>query len=756
MIGSTAELTRSSLVGAFVLCANAAAQAQTVPEQSSIRAVAVTQPPNIDGRLTEDVWRTAPAITRLTQREPREGAPAIESSEIRFAYDEEALYVGARMYSDNPSDIRALVTRRDQEGSSEFIAVSLDTYHDRRTAYSFAVTAAGVRIDVFHPNDNDDSDEGFDPVWEARSYVDSLGWTAEMRIPFSQLRFSPRDEQVWGLNVIRRVPARNEDSYWMLIRRQETGWASRMGTLTGIRGIRPSRRIEALPYVASSSRVAPITDAANPFQERATTQARVGGDLKMGLGPNVTLDLTLNPDFGQVEADPAEVNLSAYETFFDERRPFFTEGADLLNRRDLFYSRRIGAPPPGNPSAEFAEERANSTILGAAKLTGRLPSKLSLAALAAVTDREVVRTFDSSPSPGVFGSATVAPRTLYALASAQQEFGANASTLSAMLGTVQRDVGAGTPLADLLPRSALSGTVDGRYRWAAGKYDVNAWLAFTDVRGDSAAILRQQLSSRRYWQRPDANHARVDPARRAIAGTFVGVGHSKMAGEHWLWDIDYSHQTPGFEPNDLGASGAVDNRYLATQLRWRETTPSRWYRDYVVGMSQENGWAYDWLRRERGVDLSANVTLANYWEIRSDYYWNARAESDRLTRGGPVMGTPEWRGGAFEIESREGARNRWGVEARRVGPERRLRHEHRAEPLDASGHAIGAELRSGMAARAGRPAVHRRQKRRTSRDVRHAVHLFGRGPAGDIRPRPRELHVHAEPHARDVRRTLRG
>lgn len=651
----------ASFGGSFLLVLAAPTLLAAQPAGDTAHAVRLTESVRLDGRLTEGVWRAAPAITRLTQREPNEGQPALEDSEIRFAYDDDALYVGARMYSRDPAGIRALVTRRDQEGTSEFIAISLDTYLDRRTAYSFAVTPSGVRIDVFHPSDNGDSDAGYDPVWEANAVIDSIGWTAEMRIPFNQLRFSPRAEQLWGLNVIRRVPARNEDSYWRLIRREETGWASRMGILAGIGGIAPARRVEAMPYVAGGSRIRADADPRNPFlRHRTHSDARVGGDLKVGLGPNLTLDATFNPDFGQVDADPAVVNLSAFEVFFDERRPFFTEGADLLDRRDLFYSRRIGAPPPGRASADYVEPADNTTILGAAKLTGRLPSKLSIAALGAFTDRELVRTYDTTRAE--FGRAAVAPRSAYLAASAQQEFGREGSTLAAMLTAVNRDVERGTPLAALVPRSAYTGVVEGRYRWARGAYDVNVWLGGTDVRGDSLAILRQQLSSRRYWQRPDAEHVAVDPSRRELRGTFFGAGHSKMAGRHWRWDLDYLQESPAFEPNDLGRFGSVDSRALMGALRWRETQPTRRYRSYDTGIRARQVWTYDWTRRSTGGSAFFNITFPNYWRWYSSYERGERGLSPTQTRGGPLMGTPAGHGLNMELEGPEGARHRWAVD----------------------------------------------------------------------------------------------
>ncbi|HEX6314776.1 MAG TPA: DUF5916 domain-containing protein, partial [Gemmatimonadaceae bacterium] len=620
----------------------------------------VTDAPRLDGRLTEAVWHTAPPVTNLLQREPDEGSPATENTEVRFAWDEYALYVGARMFSRNPAAIRALVTRRDREGSSEQIVISLDTYRDRRTAYTFSVTPAGVRIDYYHATDSEsDRDADWNPVWEAATDIDSLGWSAELRIPFNQLRFAPGDRQEWGLNVVRRVPDRNEQSYWSLVRRTEVGWSSRMGVITGIDGVRPARRVELLPYVAADSRATPLIDPGNPFHEEYATAARVGGDLKMGLGPNLTLDVTLNPDFGQVEGDPAVVNLSAYEIFFDERRPFFLEGADLLNQRGLFYSRRIGAQPPGTANADYVERLANSTILGAAKLTGQLRPGLAVAALTAVTDREVARTFDASSQQ--FGAEVVAPRTAYAAASVRQLFGKDASTLGGIVTLVQRDLEPGTPLSDLLTRTAYSALVEGRLRWAGGGYDVNSWLGYTNIRGDSLAILRQQRSSRRYFQRPDADHVEVDPARRMLGGLTFGLGHSKLAGK-WLWDVDVLFQTPGFEPNDMGSYGAVDTRTFNTRLRWRETQPSRWYRRYEVSLGSNYDWNFDWMRRRNDHQLTFGATLPNFWRLSSDLTWAQGAFSDRLTRGGPVMGTPAGTRWGVELQNRAGARNGWGVD----------------------------------------------------------------------------------------------
>ncbi len=645
----------------FAACAASFLPASATGAQSVPAVRVSSQALQLDGKLTEQVWRTAPVAGGFLQREPTEGAPAKDSTVVRFAYDESALWIGARMYSRDPKGIRALVTRRDREGSSERLILSLDTHRDRRTAYSFAVTPAEVRIDYFHNSDFETATSyDYNPVWETRTRIDSLGWTAEIRIPFTQLRFNPSEIQDWGVNIRRVVPATNEQTYFVLVRRNETGWSSRMAALTGIEGLKPGRRIEVLPYVAADSRFIGVTDPDDPFSKRNQTGVRAGADAKVGIGPNLTLDVTINPDFGQVEADPAEVNLSAYETFFDERRPFFLEGSQLFGGRGFYYSRRIGAAPAGRGDGDYQERSDNTTILGAAKLTGRLPSGLSVAALTAVTDRESVRTYDSGLDS--FGRSIIAPRTAYGVASVQQEFGRTRSTYGATVTMVQRDIAADSPLADLLARSAYSALAETRLRWAAGKYDLGAFVGMTEVRGDSAAILRQQLSSRRYFQRPDASHVDVDPSRRALNGTFVGMNHSKLSGAHWLWDVDVWQESPGLEPNDIGAFGSVDERGVVGQLRYRENTPGTWYRAWNVGAGSENAWNFDGDRVGSNIYGFGNATFANFWRFGSDAWYEPRSMSDDLTRGGPLMQRLAVGGVRLELQNRSGARNGWGVE----------------------------------------------------------------------------------------------
>ena len=515
---------RTVLIFLALLLAPSLTSAQTTSAVSGKRAAAARVPSDsiqVDGHLDEAVWSRAEPVDDFVQKEPIEGAPPTERTEVRFLYDDDALYVGARMYSSQGrSGIQAPLSRRDapysptrgsggqgggggfvqgssssQDGAelSEYILVSLDTYLDRRTAYTFGVTASGVRIDHYHLTDSESNiDQRFDPVWEAAVSVDNGGWTAEMWIPFTQLRFNDRAEQVWGLNIHRWIPSKNEDDYWVPIPRTEDLWASRFGELRGIDQIGQNRRIEVLPYVTGGSTVTGNTQAASPFDDGVNLEGGAGADLKMGLGPNLTLDVTVTPDFGQVEVDPAVVNLTDTEVIFEERRPFFTEGSALLNgpTSNYFYSRRIGAPPEGRASGDFVDYPETTTILSAAKLTGRLPSGTSLGVLGAVTGMEHARTFDVESES--FDKVRVAPRSYWGVARVQQEFGAAGSTASLIVTGAHRDLEPGEPLAQLLRRNALTVGGETFLRLDGGTYEVSLSGGMSYIDGDKEAILWAQ------------------------------------------------------------------------------------------------------------------------------------------------------------------------------------------------------------------------------------------------------------------------
>ena len=640
-------MIRTLSAAALALLIPAAAHAQTPASAAApaarkeIRAVRVEgRAPAVDGRLDDAAWQAAPVLSDFVQKQPVEGGEPTERTEVRFVYDDAALYVAARMFKQDPNSIQAPVSRRDNRNQAEHIWISLDTYLDRRTAYSFGVTAAGTRMDWYHATDaEDDVDLSFDPVWQAEVQRDSLGWTAEMRIPFSQLRFNAGDVQTWGLNIDRWNPATQEDVFWIPVPTQERAWASRFGTLSGIRGIRPSRRAELLPYVASSGSFSASPGTGNPFDDGSTFDGRIGADFKMGVGPNLTLEGTVNPDFGQVEADPAQVNLSAYEAYFDERRPFFIEGRQLLagSGPEYFYSRRIGSIPDRafalSPAGEFVDWPRNSTILGAAKLTGRLTGGTSLGALAAVTDDASARGFDTTARE--FGSVLVAPRTGYAVGRVQQEFGAHQSTAGLLVTAVHRDMDALSPLAELLHRDALAGGGDWNLRFKGGEYSVSGYAGFSYVAGDSLALRRTQRSSVHYFQRPDADH--VEYATRTSLSGYTGrLAISRNNGRHWLWTASLSGRSPGFEINDAGFMGRADEAFGYLNLRYRETRPGNVFRNYDIGVSSENTWNFGRTRTFSALRTDMRFTWKNFWRTTVIGWIDFPSQSDALTRGGPL------------------------------------------------------------------------------------------------------------------------
>ena len=612
---------------------------QTLPDsqRKEERAVRIQgePPPHIDGRLDDPAWSQAVFVSDFLQKEPDEGAPPTDSTWVGVLYDDNALYIGARMFSDHPEQIRGDVNRRDEPGNAEQIILSLDTYLDRRTSYDFCVSAAGVRMDRIHATDEEhETDYSYDVVWEGDSHVDSLGWTAEMRIPFSQLRFNNRPELVWGINWNRWIPARNEDVFWIYTPRQETGWASRFGNLIGIAGIQPSRRLELLPYVAAEGRYVDRA-AEDPFDK--VYSGRAGGDLKMGLGPNLTLDATINPDFGQVEADPAEVNLTAYETYFDEKRPFFIEGSQLLEADgpDYYYSRRIGGSPHGDADGDFVDYPNSTTIPAAAKITGRLSSGLSIGALGAVTGREKATTYDAES--GTKQKVEVEPPTGYGVVRLLQEFGEEASTAGIILTGVGRDLKTGTPLADQLHKEAFSGGADWSIRFKDGMYQLEGFAGFSHVRGDTAAVLRTQMSSAHYYQRPDADYVTLDPTRTSLSGYTAELNLAKQTGRHWLWGGGAQVESPGFEINDLGILNSADDIAAWGNLRYRETTPGNLLRGYTIGLYTNHSWNFGGVRTNANLELDVNATWRNYWSTYFYFGGEDATQGDDYTRGGPLM-----------------------------------------------------------------------------------------------------------------------
>jgi hypothetical protein len=615
----------------------------------------------VDGQLDEPVWRQASTISDFVQKEPVEGAAPSQRTEVQFVYDDDALYVSVRAWG-GQTHLQAPLGRRDAGDQAEHVFVSLDTHRDRRTAYTFGVTASGVRLDRFHGEDREeDADAGFDPVWEARTIVTKTGWTAELWIPFSQLRFNDGRTQIWGLNVGRFTPALNEQDYWVPIPRTLTAWASRFGDLVGLDELRSVRRIELLPYVAGSAGFAGLANPGDPFAEARAVGGRTGIDVKVGIGPSLTLSVALNPDFGQVEADPAEVNLTAFETIFPEKRPFFTEGAALMNLgvrsgANLFNSRRIGARPAVPASGEYVDYPATSTILGAAKLTGRTPRGTSIGMLAAVTGRETARVAGTGSAISL---VPVAPRTVYAVGRIQQEFGPSASTVSVMGTLVDRGLGSGEALAAHLPRRAVGLGSDAVIRFKQGEYEATLLGLMSMVSGDLAAIERLQRTPAHYFQRPDRRYSRLDPSRTSMAGYKAIAGFERRSGRHWLWDTEVTAISPGLETNDIGRTLSGDGLRHILTLRYRETRPGPVFRAYSIGITTNNEWTYDRDRIVGSLRPSVALTLRNFWTLSASVTRSARALDASLTRGGPLMQRPSGWSTTAVLANAVTAQTRW-------------------------------------------------------------------------------------------------
>ncbi len=640
-----------------------AARAVTPPSKQVVATRVAAGAVRLDGRLDDSVWMQARWIADFVQKMPHEGAAPSDSMRIGILYDDAAVYVGARMYSRAPGRIQAPLSRRDNTAQAEHLWVSFDTYHDHRTAYSFGITASGVRMDWYHAGDNEyNIDVTFDPVWEGKAVIDSLGWTAEMRIPFSQLRFNRRAVQVWGFNADHWNPATSEDVFWIPVPTNQTGWSSWMGELVGIAGIAPSRRLEVVPYGAGSATVTGARDPANPYDDGKNLAARAGADFKMGLGPNLTVDGTVNPDFGQVEADPAVVNLSAFEVFFDEKRPFFTEGSQLLrgNGPNYFYSRRIGAAPRGDATGDFVDYPSHSAILGAAKLTGRLASGMSLGALAAVTGRETARTvvFDSLGA-ATFGRVRVAPLSGYGVARLQQEFGAASSVVGVTFTGVRRDVAPGSALAALYDRDALTGGVDWRLRWAHGSYELNGWLGFSHLAGDTAAVNAIQRSAVHFFQRPDARYVTYRPDRTSLNGSTAELGFSKNGGGHWRYGVGAGWESPGLDLNDAGRLTNADGRTASAGISYVQTHRGRRLQSFDVGAETDAEWDFGGDRQFMLAELSSTVTFHNFWAVHAVVDYLPRAFDHAATRGGPEMATPENWDAIVSLGNSFGARTAW-------------------------------------------------------------------------------------------------
>ena len=619
--------------GAATIGAPATAHAAAAPV---VQAHRIDRPVAIDGAVGEAAWAGIPAITSFTQTDPGEGSPATERTEVRIAYDGEAIYVAARMF-DATGKVSTRLGRRDSElEDSDWFIVVFDSYHDHQGGFRFRINPSGVK------GDEANGDKSWSPVWEAATRIDVEGWTAELRIPFSQLRFSNAASQVWGIQFIREVNSKGENAVFSFSPKRDRGGSARFGHLHGIEGIRPSHRLEVLPYAAGRAeyrevRRAPRVTFDNPFRDGSDVFGAVGADIKYRPTSNLTLDVTLNPDFGQVEADEAQVNLSANESFLMEKRPFFIEGANIFRfggNDQIFYSRRVGREPQGSvPSgSRYSDMPTASTILGAAKLTGRTAKGWSIGIMEAVTAREMAPWVDST---GTERETEVEPLSNYFVGRLARDLDDGAGGVGGIITTVHRALGEET-LANRLRSAAYTGGIDFDHEFARRTWSVTASVIGTHIMGRDNVITAAQRSSARYFHRPDAAHLSVDSLAQSLSGYRSSLRFSKIAGEHWRGNIGATATSPGYETNDLGFQSAADRIQANAMLDYDERTPGAVFRTWGFGLRPEitANFGRDIVGQNIRGDMSA--TLLNYWSGRIEAHHDFETLDDRLTRGGPL------------------------------------------------------------------------------------------------------------------------
>ncbi|MFI5280308.1 MAG: DUF5916 domain-containing protein [Gemmatimonadales bacterium] len=598
-----------------------------VPSAVATRA---TQAPVIDGRDDDPIWRQATPFTDFKEWQPTEGKAPRFATEAKVAYDAANVYVFVRAFDPHPDSIMTLLSRRDNFGPTDRIWVFIDSYHDRRSGYEFGVNPSGVKLDAQVSNGGNE-DFAWDGVWDVATRIDSLGWTAEFRIPLSQMRYRPGAAHTFGFTVDRDIYRYSERVSWPMFSQARPDMVSQLGEMAGFDSLEAPRRLEAAPYLVTR----------NVSHFGATTIDRqqdvsIGGDLKYRLASNVTLDATINPDFGQVEADPAVLNLSAFETFFQERRPFFVAGSGLFQfgvdcnpvncgGEGLFYSRRIGRAPELAGTYSDTTSDAFTRILGAGKLTGRTPGGLSFAALDAVTEH-VVGT----------GGATIEPASNYGLVRLRQDLRGGETTVGGLVTAVNRDVDSWS--SPYLRRSAYVGAVDFRHRFLNQRYEISGSLDYSQVAGSPAAIAATQQGSAHYYQQPDAGLP-YDTTRTSLSGDAEEIQFAKVSGQHLMFASAYQRRSPGFEVNDLGFLLRADQQTWGTWVGFFDRRKTRFYQRLQINDNWLQSWSARGLPQERMFNNNTHITFLNSWGLNVGGTVGQLGETycDRCSRGGPAV-----------------------------------------------------------------------------------------------------------------------
>lgn len=653
----------AALVAPMILPSPAAAQLMDGnghmdrPVAEAVRAQGAL---HIDGRLDEQAWAAAPVIAGFTQMDPDEGMPVSQRTEVRILFDDDALYIGARLFDDGPVTTR--LGRRDMPLlDADWFGVVIDSYHGHQTGFVFDVNPSGVQRDAVKsmtPSGEED-DNSWDAVWDVATSIDEEGWTAEYRIPFSQLRFNQAQQQVWGIQLERLIGRRREYAVTTYTPKSQRGGIPAYGHLLGVQDVSAGERLELLPYVVARGEY--VDPGTNPFRSDSEHAISGGLDARYRVTSDMTLNASINPDFGQVEVDPAVINLGVYETFFEEKRPFFIEGSDIFgfgggNTGTLFYTRRVGRQPQLAPPSNRADVPAATTILGAAKLSGRTAGGWSLGMMEAVTAREEA-TFRTDE-----GDATMAvePLTNYFVARARRDMRSGQSSIGSMVTMTHRDLGE-PALEAALRSSAYAIGFDGRHEWANRSWVVYGNLALSHIRGTPEAMVAVQTASNHFFQRPDADHLDIDAGTTSMTGASALLALGRQAGEHWRGEVQVATTTPSYEINDLGFNYRTDRRDAQLTLHYLQQRPGSFWRNYTIsGRARvEGNYANEMIAN--WFTLSTSWRHLSYWLIQTGITHSLRANDDRLTRGGPIAVRPANTNGYIYLSGDPRQNISWGM-----------------------------------------------------------------------------------------------
>ncbi len=603
--------------------------------------------PAIDGILDDEAWKDVDWGGDFLQREPEQGEKPSEPTAFKILYDAKNLYIAIMAYDSEPDKIVKRMSRRDGfEG--DWVEINIDSYHDKRTAFSFTSSVSGVKGDEYISNNGDNWDSSWDPIWYLRTSVIDSGWVAELRIPLSQLRFADVPEHTWGIQFTRRFFRNDERSLWQFVPREAQGWVHRFGELRGIKGIKPQKQLEIQPYVlAKTERFE--REEGNPFATGRSSDITVGLDGKVGLTSDVTLDFTINPDFGQVEADPSQVNLSAFQVFFREQRPFFIEGNDILNfpvsrslaganfeSDNVLYSRRIGGSPHHSPDledGEYSDQPQNSSILGAAKLTGKNKKGFSFGILESLTAKEKA-IIDTN---GERREEVVEPLTNYFAGRVQQDFNEGNTVIGGMLTATHRDIQ--DDALNFLHKNAYSAGLDLRHFWKNRTYSLTFNGVASRVNGTENAVQRTQESAERFFQRPDNRSSSLDTTRTSLTGTGGTLTFGKNSGK-FLYQTGGTWRSPSLELNDIGFLRSADFLSHWTWLRYRILKPFSVFRSANFRGRYRLRWDFDGVNMRKSLWVNSNAQLKNFWWIWTGANIQGDIVSNADLRGGPSIRYP--------------------------------------------------------------------------------------------------------------------